>query len=63
MPVHVPTPAEYVALGAARQAAWTLSGAGAPPSWSSGVTVAYTGDPTPEVVERYRSVQALTQGQ
>jgi hypothetical protein len=25
--------------------------------------VAYTGDPTPEVVERYRSVQALTQGQ
>ncbi|MDT5298718.1 MAG: xylulokinase [Mycobacterium sp.] len=63
MPVHVPTPAEYVALGAARQAAWTLSGADAPPSWSVGATAAYTGDPTPEVVERYRSMQTLTQGQ
>ena len=40
-PVHVPTPAEYVALGAARQAAWTLSGADAPPSWTFGLTTAY----------------------
>jgi xylulokinase len=63
MPVHVPTPAEYVALGAARQAAWTLSEADAPPSWSFGATASYTGEPTPEVVERYRSVQTLTLGQ
>jgi len=63
MAVHVPTPAEYVALGAARQAAWTLSGADAPPSWSFGVTASYTAEPTPEVIERYRSVQTLTQGQ
>jgi xylulokinase len=63
MPVDVPTPAEYVALGAARQAAWTLSGADAPPSWSLGATVTYTGEPTPEVVERYQSVQTLTEGQ
>jgi xylulokinase len=63
MPVHVPRPAEYVALGAARQAAWTLSGADAPPSWSVGETVSYTGEPTPEVVEKYRSVQTLTEGQ
>jgi xylulokinase len=63
MPVHVPTPAEYVALGAARQAAWTLSGADAPPSWSVGATVSYTGEPTPEVVDRYRGVQTLTEGQ
>jgi xylulokinase len=63
MPVHVPTPAEYVALGAARQAAWTLSEADAPPSWTFGATVSYTGEPTPEVVERYRSVQTLTLGQ
>jgi xylulokinase len=63
MPVHVPTPAEYVALGAARQAAWTLSGADAPPPWSFGVTASYTAEPTPEVVERYQSVQALTVGQ
>ena len=61
--VHVPTPAEYVALGAARQAAWTLSGAAAPPSWSFGLTTSYEADPTPEVVERYRQLQALTAGQ
>jgi xylulokinase len=63
MPVQVPTPAEYVALGAARQAAWTLSGADTPPSWTVGATVSYTGEPTPDVVERYRSVQTLTEGQ
>ena len=32
-PVVVPEPREYVALGAARQAAWVLSGSGAPPDW------------------------------
>lgn len=31
--VTVPAPAEYVALGAARQAAWTLHGTPAPPTW------------------------------
>ncbi|MGH3476400.1 MAG: xylulokinase [Nocardioidaceae bacterium] len=31
--VHVPEPAEYVALGAARQAAWTLAGSEQPPDW------------------------------
>ena len=62
-PVHVPPPAEYVALGAARQAAWTLSGADAPPSWTFGLTTSYDADPTPEVVERYRVLQALTSGQ
>ena len=36
----VPEPAEYVALGAARQAAWALSGAAEPPTWTpSGMTV------------------------
>lgn len=33
VPVVVPEPAEYVALGAARQAAWALSGAADPPTW------------------------------
>ena len=33
-PVVVPPPAEYVALGAARQAAWALSGTPAPPDWA-----------------------------
>ena len=35
LPVDVPEPAEYVALGAARQAAWALSGADEPPTWGS----------------------------
>jgi len=34
LPVHVPEPGEYVALGAARQAAWALSGAADPPVWA-----------------------------
>lgn len=33
-PVVVPEPAEYVAIGAARQAAWVLSGSAAPPEWT-----------------------------
>jgi xylulokinase len=35
VPVDVPEPAEYVALGAARQAAWALSAAAEPPTWAS----------------------------
>ncbi len=35
LPVVLPPPAEYVALGAARQAAWTLAGGDEPPVWSS----------------------------
>ena len=34
LPMAVPEPGEYVALGAARQAAWTLQGGTAPPEWS-----------------------------
>ena len=33
VPVRLPQPAEYVALGAARQAAWTLAGSAEPPPW------------------------------
>lgn len=32
-PVTVPDPGEYVALGAARQAAWALAGTPAAPQW------------------------------
>jgi xylulokinase len=63
VPVHVPTPAEYVALGAARQAAWTVSGGEAPPAWTFGVTASYSAEPTPEVFDRYRTAQVLTLGQ
>ncbi len=34
-PVTVPRPGEYVALGAARQAAWALAGTEAPPVWAA----------------------------
>jgi len=62
-PVHVPASAEYVALGAARQASWTLSGQDSPPPWSFGVTASYTADPTPRVYEQYCQAQPLTLGQ
>jgi xylulokinase len=62
-PVLAPTPAEYVALGAARQAAWALSQSDSPPGWSFGITTMFTAAPTPEVVEQYRSAQPLTLGQ
>jgi len=62
-PVHVPTPAEYVALGAARQAAWTLSQQDSPPSWSAQASASFTAEPTPQVLEQYRAAQPLTLGQ
>jgi xylulokinase len=37
-PVVLPEPAEYVALGAARQAAWAVSGADTPPTWGAAVS-------------------------
>jgi xylulokinase len=59
-PVLVPAPGEYVADGAARQAAWVLSGADAPPDWASAATERYEADPTPAVRERYAAVRDLT---
>jgi xylulokinase len=62
MPVLAPTPAEYVAFGAARQAAWALSGSARPPTWKSPAAAEYTADPVPEVLERYAQVRHLTEG-
>ncbi|BCI53206.1 xylulokinase [Mycolicibacterium litorale] len=62
-PVHVPTPAEYVALGAARQAAWVLGGQDSPPDWTSGETATYEAEPTPHVNEQYDAARVLTLGQ
>ncbi|WP_083230358.1 FGGY family carbohydrate kinase [Curtobacterium sp. UCD-KPL2560] len=50
--VSVPEPGEYVAAGAARQAAWVLTGA--LPSWEVSATVV-PADPRPEVLEQYRT--------
>jgi xylulokinase len=53
VPVTVPAPGEYVAAGAARQAAWVLSGAPEPPTWQIGESKTQTADHQPEVMERY----------
>lgn len=37
-PVTVPASGEYVALGAAKQAAWALSGTAAPPEWPTEIS-------------------------
>ena len=59
-PVTVPAPGEYVADGAARQAAWVLSGADEPPTWSLGDVEVFEADPQPAVRERYAEVRAMT---
>jgi xylulokinase len=59
-PVLRPTPGEYVADGAARQAAWVLTGTAAPPQWSAADTETFEAEPTPFVRERYAQVRELT---
>ena len=61
VPVTVPEPAEYVALGAARQAAWALSGADQPPKWPpAGPGAEYTAEPSPQVREQYAALRDAT---
>jgi xylulokinase len=62
LPFLAPTPGEYVALGAARQAAWALSGSPRPPAWTPPPTDEYTADPVPAVLERYQQVCHMTEG-
>jgi xylulokinase len=62
VPVRAPSPAEYVALGAARQAAWVLTGSARPPEWKPPPTAQYAADPTPAVRLRYAEVRDLTEG-
>jgi xylulokinase len=57
LPVVVPEPGEYVATGAARQAAWVLSGAAEPPLWATAGTQRFDEDPRPAVRERYRQAR------
>ena len=57
MPVTVPEPAEYVALGAARQAAWALSGASGPPHWPARSASTYEAAPLPGVREQYAALR------
>ncbi|MBT9256604.1 xylulokinase [Phycicoccus sp. MAQZ13P-2] len=62
-PVAVPAPGEYVAVGAARQAAWALAGGAEAPAWD--VPVEATADPVApergaEARERYADALAAT---
>lgn len=62
MPVAVPDPGEYVADGAARQAAWALSGATDPPPWPRPAATVHEAEPNPHIRERYAAVRDLTDG-
>jgi xylulokinase len=58
--VLVPPPGEYVADGAARQAAWALLGTESAPVWDLGKIESVTSKPTPDVVEKYRTLRDRT---
>ncbi|GAA4727016.1 xylulokinase [Nocardioides endophyticus] len=60
LPVSVPEPGEYVARGAARQAAWVLAGGAEPPQWPLSGVVSTEAEATPSVRARYASVRELT---
>ena len=53
----VPEPEEYVALGAARQAAWALAGTPEPPDWPPGRPTDYTGPAAAEIRERHAALR------
>ena len=64
-PIVVPPPGEYVADGAARQAAWILSGSGEAPAWSAsreGTSLTVEPTPVPEVREAYRDARIALHG-
>jgi xylulokinase len=62
VPIVVPAPGEYVADGAARQAAWALTGAR--PTWPVEIADELTPDTRPVIREHYaraaRAVAAAT---
>jgi xylulokinase len=60
-PVTLPAPGEYVALGAARQAAWAWSGSERPPAWAPPASETYTADATPAVREAYLRLRDRTE--
>ena len=59
-PVTLPPEGEYVALGAARQAAWALAGTAEPPTWPEQETTVLEADPTPHVREAYADLRERT---
>ncbi len=53
MDVQLPRPDEYVAIGAARQAAWALTGEEEPPAWPVDIETTLTGAPCEQVYQQY----------
>jgi xylulokinase len=64
LPIGIPEPGEYVADGAARQAAWVLARANDPgtgaPAWSTTIATTLDADPRPVIREQYAAVRDLT---
>jgi xylulokinase len=62
--VVVPRPAEYVGVGAARQAAWAVSGAAEPPAWDLVIDSEYAVPPgdRSDVVQRYAALLVQMHG-
>jgi xylulokinase len=56
VPVEVPEPGEYVAMGAAVQAGWVLEGAA--PSWPVAISATPAQDPRPEIRDHYSVARA-----
>ncbi|WP_417372408.1 xylulokinase [Glutamicibacter protophormiae] len=60
--VDVPQTSEYVALGAARQAAWALSGKDEPPLWDIADPTRFEAQHRPEIYARYAELREATEG-
>jgi xylulokinase len=60
--VTIPAPAEYVALGAARQAAWALAGTASPPDWPRPEGTVVEAAPTPQVRASYTRLRDRVAG-
>jgi xylulokinase len=58
--VLIPPAGEYVANGAARQAAWVVLGGESAPIWDLGEVERVNAPHTPEVLERYRKLRDRT---
>lgn len=64
-PIHIPAAGEYVADGAARQAAWVLRGSAIPPEWRIGRAQQIAGrdaEHNPAVREQYEIAQEALYG-
>ena len=59
LPVEVPVASEYVADGAARQAAWVVSGESGPPAWQLSGSSVFDAPAVPSIREQYAEVSSM----